>query len=185
MSIILQELAFISCVVVALAWAQWRLSGPVAAFPGPRPVGPIFKIWFVVIWLVGGVLPLAALIYDGGMRGQAGTVWAIAPYVLMFALQIVCEMVMWKRLQSPVWVIVPCLFLPWRLYQCARGLDVADASFTVFALQAMFVLWVINIGVHFTNIPRALRWDFHPKDARFPALADARVIVGNPAGDRK
>jgi hypothetical protein len=41
------------------------------------------------------------------------------------------------------------------------------------------VLWVINIGVHYTNIPNTMRWNRHPADERFPSLNDPRVFVEN------
>ncbi len=164
-----------------LLWAKWRTQGD-AKFPGPAPVGSVFKKWFVVIWLVGGVLPLAAIIWDGLVQGQHLVWLALGPYFLMFIAQIATELFVWRRWQSPVWVIVPCLYLPWRLYQIVVAHELIidyQPLLTALTLDALFVLWAINIGVHFTNIPNTLRWKFHAADSNFPSLEDARVIVGN------
>lgn len=102
-NIAIQEITFLILAGALLVWAQWRLPKPAATFPGPRPVGPVFKVWLVIIWTVGLLLPLLAL----------------------------------------------------------------------------FVLWVINIGAHYTNIPATLRWDYHARDSVFPSLHDPRVFVTN------
>lgn len=186
--IVLQETVFFVLACACLAWAQWRLPKPAARFPGPRPVGPVFKAWLVTIWAVGLVLPLVALVAAGLVGGSTATSLALLPYFAMFVAQVASELLCWKRLGSPVWVIVPCLYLPWRLWQCFRGLEVAaDAPLlTVVTLQALIVLWTINIGVHFTNIPATMRWDHHRRDATFPSLRDPRVFTADaqdpPAG---
>ena len=179
--ILLENAGFLTVALLYVAWAQWRTQGD-ARFPGPAPVGSIFKAWFVVIWLVGILLPLVALVWEG-VIGGADVVWlALGPYLLMFVAQVATEIFTWRRLGSPVWVIVPCLFLPWRLYQVVDAKTILQGQplpITSFALGALFILWLINIGVHFTNIPNAMRWGFHPANAVFPSLKDARVVMGN------
>jgi len=73
-------------------------------------------------------------------------------------------------------------FLPWRLYQVSRGFEVLQEpapALTLTTLYALVVLWVIDIGVHYTNIPATLRWDYHPADRAFPSLRDPRVFVAD------
>jgi hypothetical protein len=172
-SIVWSNLGFLLLAAACMGWAQWRTQ-PGPAFPGPRPVGAAFKIWLVIIWLVGLVLPVVALVVEP----LPATRLALVPYLLMFVLQVVFELLAWKRLRSPVWVIVPCLFLPWRLFQVWQGMQLGPhGSVTELVLDALFVLWVINIGVHYTNIPNTMRWDRHPADARFESLKDPRVFV--------
>ncbi|MCZ8132335.1 MAG: hypothetical protein O9284_13715 [Steroidobacteraceae bacterium] len=62
--VLLQEAAFLAVAIAYVYWAQCRLIVPCAKFPGPRPVGPVFKAWLVVIWVVGLLLPLLALVVD-------------------------------------------------------------------------------------------------------------------------
>lgn len=177
-SVVEQEAVFFVLACACLAWAQWRLPKPCARFPGPRPVGPVFKAWLVTIWLVGLVLPLAALVVDGAIGGSAAAALALLPYLWGVAAQVATELFCWKRWGSPVWVIVPCLYLPWRVWQCFRGLELApDAPLlTTITLYALVVLWVINVGVHYTNIPATLRWDYHRPDSTFASLHDPLVF---------
>ncbi len=177
--IVLQESVFFVLACACLAWAQWRMPAGVAAFPGPRPVGPVFKVWLLVIWGVGLALPLLALAVDAVGARSVPAHLALLPYFAMFFAQVASELFCWKRWRSPVWVLVPCLYLPWRLWQCFRGAEiVADGpALTLFTMWALVVLWVINIGVHYTNIPRTLRWDYHPADTTFPSLHDPRVFT--------
>ena len=174
-TVALANLGFFAFACAILGWAQRRtLPGP--PFPGPGPVGPIFKVWLVVIWVVGLVLPLAALTVDRVPMTRL----AILPYLAMFVAQVATEIFVWKRWRSPVWVMVPCLYLPWRLFQSWWGMQIVSGAGTPFSeatMLALFVLWAINIGVHYTNVVNTLRWSYHPADATFPALRDPRVFV--------
>lgn len=181
-SILAANAAFFVLACLCLAWARWRTGDAVAAFPGPRPVGAWFKRWLLVIWVVGLLLPLATLVIDGAIGGEAWVAWAIAPYLAMFVAQVATELFVWKRWRSPVWVIVPCLYLPWWLYQVQMGLALPlgpGAMLTQVTLYALSVLWIINIGVHLSNIPNTMRWDYHDRDATFPALRDPRVFTAD------
>lgn len=179
-SVLAQNLGFLGSVAIVLLWAKQRL-GRAAPFPGPRPVGPAFKTWLIVIWLIGLALPLAALIYDGFLQSEGRALLAITPYLVMFIGQVVVEIVCWKRLNSPIWVLVPTLFLPWRLFQIYQGLSLIGGPetfpLTYWTLIALFILWTINIGVHFSNIPRHMRWDVHPLDAKFDHLSQPNVFA--------
>lgn len=173
-SLLLTNLGFLLCAVACLGWARWRTRpGPV--FTGPCPVGPAFKGWLINIWLIGLLLPIVALALGWS---DPLTRLALIPYLVMFVAQVLFELMAWKRWGSPIWVIVPCLFLPWRLFQVWQGLSLASPqTLTTLTLWALFVLWVINIGVHFTNIPNTMRWNHHPHDVRFPSLNDPRVFT--------
>lgn len=183
---LLQNAVFFAIASLYVAIGARRTSGT-AAFPGPRPVAIWFKIWLVVIWIVGLALPIAALLNDGMVRGQSNAAIALSAYLGMFVAQVATELWVWRRWRSPIWVIVPCLYLGWRLWQIAWGWQLIakdDAALTRGTLVALFVLWVINIGVHFTNIPLTLRWDHHAKDATFPSLHRA-IPFGKDAQDRR
>jgi hypothetical protein len=173
----LANLGFFAVACAVLGWAQWR-TNPGPPFPGPRPVGRAFKAWLVVIWLVGFLLPLIALMVDGVMGGHRPVRIALGFYLLMFVAQVATEIFVWKRWRSPVWVIVPCLYLPWRLFQAWMGLQAVEGpALSVATLWALVGLWIINIGVHFSNIPNTLRWDAHPSDADFAALRSPNAFA--------
>jgi hypothetical protein len=179
MSWTLQNSVFIVLACACLLWAE-RRTRPGPVFPGPQPVGPMFRAWLIVIWLVGLALPAIALAWDGVVRGEIAVAAALLPYFLTFFAQLATEIFVWKRWRSPVWVIVPCLYLPWRVYQQAIGLALvegAEVPLTRFTLYALLILWIINIGVHYTNIVNTMRWHAHPRDAQFDALRDPRVFT--------
>ena len=129
-------------------------------FTGPRVPWPDwFKLWFKVIWFVGGVLPLVVVIVLL-IQGRGSLAWfAFGPYFVMFAVQIATELTC-IRMGSPAWIAVPCYYLPWRLLQLERGLAVADGTGLLAEgmLWALVALWVINIWVHFSGIPNQMRW---------------------------
>jgi hypothetical protein len=161
-------------------WIGAMRTRDTALFPGPRPPSQWFKIWLVVIWIVGLLLPLYTLVSVGFIDGIQEVRIGLGAYLLMFFAQVATEIFVWKRWRSPIWVIVPCLYLSWRLWQIYWGWTlpgVANSSLAGVTYVALFVLWVINIGVHFTNIPRTLRWDYHPRSATFPSLHDPRVLT--------
>lgn len=151
-----------------------------AVFPGPRPPEPWFKLWLIVIWIVGLVLPIVTLVMVGLWQGKGAVTLGIGAYLIGVFAQIASEVFVWKRWKSPIWVIVPCLYLTWRVWQCVWGLQLLAGQGPVLAevtYWALLVLWVINIGVHFTNIPMTLRWDYHAKSATFPALHNPVVLA--------
>ena len=173
-AVIVANVGFFVFACAILVWAQWR-SEPGPPFPGPGPVGTVFKAWLIVIWVVGLLMPLAAL----AIEWTPAVRLALLPYLATFVLQVATEIFVWKRWRSPVWVLVPCLYLPWRLFQSWLGIDMVDDGGTPVALitmLALFVLWAINIGVHYTNIVNTLRWSHHAADATFPALRSPNVF---------
>lgn len=170
--VVLQNIAFIVFAMSILVWGQARVRHA-PPWPGPRPVGRVFRGWLLVIWLVGFALPVLAIIVDGALGGH-GAVWlALLPYLLMFIVQIAFELFVWKRWRSVVWVLVPCLFLPWRCFQVYVGLatvwPMEGLVLTKLTLVALLVLWLINIGVHYTGIALNLRWDLQ-RDGEFEAI---------------
>ncbi len=161
--LLLENLMFfaIASVILIVGIKRYPNARP---FPGPVTPWPAwFKVWFKVIWVVGFLLPIIALVGWGLIAGETITLLALAPYFIMFFLQIGSEQYIWKKHQSPIWVIVPCLYLPWRVWQCVRGLETieprADLFFVEYTLWALLILWIINVGVHYTGIPASMRWN--------------------------
>ncbi len=162
-TLLFENLIFFTIATLILAVGIKRYPGA-RPFPGPVTPWPAwFKVWFKVIWVVGFLLPILILVGWGGVAGESIVWLAIGPYFLLFFLQIGTEQVIWKKYQSPMWVAVPCLYLPWRVWQCVRGLETidprTDLAFVEYTLWALLILWIINIGVHFTGIPASMRWN--------------------------
>ncbi len=177
--VVIQNIAFIVFAAGILLWGQARVRHA-PPWPGPRPVGKVFRVWLLVIWLVGFALPVLAMVVDGALGGQT-VVWrALIPYLLMFMVQIGFELFVWKRWRSVVWVLVPCLFLPWRCFQVYVGLvtvwPLEGLVLTKLTLVALLLLWLINIGVHYTGIALNLRWDLQ-RDGDFEAISGVGDLV--------
>lgn len=79
----------------------------------------------------------------------------------MLGLQIVSEIVV-KNYQSPIWVTVPCLYLPYRFLQLYQGIELVSVESNLiwvkYILILELVLWIFNYGVHLSQLPRLLRW---------------------------
>jgi hypothetical protein len=115
-----------------------------------------------VVLVVGVVLPLIALILSGIWWGDTRVVIAIAPYFLMLGFQILSESVTINRFHSCVWVIIPCLYLPYRIWQLHTGLILLNGGELMLIrnlLRLEIGLWIFNYGVHLSQLPRLLRWD--------------------------
>lgn len=178
---LLQNLGFFALASLYV-WIGAKRTAGTTPFPGPRPPADWFKSWLIVIWLVGLMLPLGTLIWAGLVQGQDQVTIGLGAYLIMVFTQIGTEIFVWKRWKSPIWVIIPCLYLTWRVWQCVWGLHILEGEGSVIVTVtyiALLVLWIINIGVHFTNIPMTLRWDYHPKSATFPALHNPIVLAEN------
>lgn len=178
--VVAQNIAFLAFAVIILVWAQGRIRHA-PPWPGPRPVGRVFRWWLLVIWLVGFLLPVLAIVFDGVLGGQSEAWLVMLPYLLMFVAQIGYELFVWKRWRSVVWVLVPCLFLPWRLFQIHVGLltvmPLEGLLLTKVTLVALLVLWLINIGVHYSGIALNLRWD-QQRDGNFEAISGVGDLMG-------
>lgn len=158
--LLFENAAFFVFTLPGLIWG-WQRYRDRPRFPGPITPWPAwFKVWFKVIWMVGALGPLLVFIWLA-VRGQFGlAAMALGPYFVMFAVQIGTELTC-IRLGSPIWVAVPCFYLPWRLIQLERGLEVARAGadpLLTTTIWALIVLWLINIWVHFSGMPNQMRW---------------------------
>ncbi len=166
---LLHNLGF-AVIASVIVWICALRSRGTAPFPGPTPIGLRFRAWLVVIWLVGFGLPLVTVIRDGVLGSRAALTAALVAYFVMFFAQIGTELACWKGGRTTAWVIVPCLYLPWRLWQIYWGASVSAVDSTPLSSltwAALFVLWVINVGVHYTGIPLSMRWDHHAIDKRW------------------
>jgi len=144
---------------VFVGWV-WRHSKP---FSIPQPLPTWFYVWLNIVLVVGLVLPLLAMLLWGVWWGQRSVLQAIGPYFIMLGLQILSESVTLNRFHSCVWVTIPCLYLPYRIWQLYSGLTILShegASIWVQRLLlAEIVLWIFNYGVHLSQLPRLLRWE--------------------------
>jgi hypothetical protein len=162
LNLLWENLIFLVLVTSFLLWVGWvwRESKP---FSLPQPLPSWFKAWLLIVLTVGVLLPLIALVWWGFWLGKTGVVVVFAPYFLMLGFQILSESVTINRFQSCVWVMIPCLYLPYRIWQLHSGLTLlsgeSELIWVRYLLRLEIGLWIFNYGVHLSQLPRLLRWD--------------------------
>jgi hypothetical protein len=157
-------LVLVTSFLVFVGWV-WRESKP---FTLPQPLPTWFKTWLFVVLVVGVLLPAIALGLWGIWWQHTSVVVAIAPYFLMLGLQILSESVAINRFHSCVWVTIPCLYLPYRIWQLHAGLTLLSSESELMLVRNLLRLemglWIFNYGVHLSQLPRLLRWDVQTRD---------------------
>lgn len=143
---------------------MWRHSKP---FSIPQPLPSWFKLWLSIVLVVGVILPLFAMLYWGVWQAQQSVLQVLLSYFVMLGLQILSESVIAKRFQSCIWVTIPCLYLPYRIWQLYSGLTLLSLEDGVTWVQRILIveiiLWIFNYGVHLSQIPKLMRWETLPE----------------------
>lgn len=170
LNIILENLLFLAVTTSILVFVgrEWRNSKPFS-IPQPRPRW--YKTWSRIVLVVGVALPLLALILWAGWFSHKSVVQVLIPYFVMLGFQILSEIVALRRFKSCVWVLIPCIYLPYRIWQLLTGAMLIGFESGLVGVQRLLyletVLWVFNYGVHLSQIPRFLRWEREPQSNFF------------------
>ncbi|WP_016952891.1 hypothetical protein [Anabaena sp. PCC 7108] len=140
--------------------AAWKHAKP---YTLPEPLPGWFKIWFGTIQLGGIVLPLIVMLLWGVLWGYTLVLTLLAWYFVMLGLQIFSEILTLRRFQTVVWVMVPYIYLPYRIWQLYEGLNLlaseTDLVWVRNLLVFEIVLWTLNYALDVTQLPRLLRWE--------------------------
>ena len=143
--------------LVVVGWA-WRQSKPYSL---PQPLPEWFKVWFLTVQVVGGLLPLLAMLLWGVWWGYSSVLTVLIPYFVMLGLQILSEIVTLRQFHSVVWVMVPYLYLPYRVWQLYEGLTLLSPASELMWVQNLLlieiVLWTLNYALDLSQLPRLLR----------------------------
>lgn len=157
--LLLENAVFVAIATGFLAIAGWAWRD-LPAFQLPKPLPAWFKYWFGAVQFLGVLPPLLAL---GWCWWQGEGLWVQLwlAYFALLALQILAEVLALRRYQSTVWVMVPYLYVPYRLWQLAEGWGIA-ADQTCWAMQALCaaegLLWALNYLLDLAQLPRLFRW---------------------------
>lgn len=133
----------------------WRSAKP---FTIPQPLPNWFRVWLSIVLIVGIALPIVALAYWGVWLGDRAVMTVIVSYLAILGLQILSESVTLNRFHSCIWVTIPCVYLPYRVWQLHRGLLITENPQVQLFLWLEIVLWIFNYGVHLSQLPRLLAW---------------------------
>ena len=162
----LENLLFLAIATsfTAIAHLAWRDLKP---FTLPDPLPDWFKIWFGTVQVVGVVIPLLAMFLWGVWWGYTSVLTVFIPYFVMLGLQILFEILTLRRFQSVVWVMVPYLYLPYRIWQLYEGLTIlspeSDLIWIRYLLIVEIVLWTGNYALDLAQLPRLFRWELQEK----------------------
>ena len=156
-TIIIQNLVFLLVTTAFLFIVGWRWK-EAKPFDLPLPLPIWFKSWLSVVLLIGVLLPVIVL---GLVWNQSVICLTLISYLVMLGLQILAERIAINQFHSCVWVMIPCLYLPYRIWQLYQGLTLL--SFEELWLQRLLWLeiglWIFNYFVHLSQLPRLLRWE--------------------------
>ncbi len=140
---------------VLVGWA-WRDAKP---YTLPQPLPDWFKVWFLAVQIGGGGLPLLALIWSL-WHGHSNLMVILVSYFVMLGLQILSESISLRWFQSVVFVMVPYLYLPYRIWQLYQGMMLLGSNDQLFQnlLLAEIGLWTLNYALDLSQLPRLLHW---------------------------
>ena len=159
---LLENLLFfiLSTAFLILAGWYWRNAKPYS-LPESRPSW--FKIWFLSVQILGGLVPLIALILWGFLWTDTTVIAIFASYLLMLGLQILAEFLSLRRFATVVWVMIPYLYVPYRVWQLYEGLNLLENTSDLMAVKVILTLnigvWVINYCLDLAQLPFLFRWE--------------------------
>jgi hypothetical protein len=160
--LLLENLLFVlfaTFFLVVVGWA-WR---DVKPFNLPEPLPGWFKIWFGTVQLLGGLLPLLVMLLWGGLWGYTSVLTVLGWYFVMLGLQILSEVLTLRKFHNVVWVMVPYLYLPYRLWQLYEGLTILGSASELLWIRYLLVLeiviWTGNYALDLSQLPRLFRWE--------------------------
>lgn len=148
----------ISTGFLAITARSWQ---KVQTFQLPKPLPGWFKVWFGSVQFLGIVPPAIALGWSV-WQGIPNVWQVLTAYFVMLVVQVISEYLTLRQLQSVIWVMVPYLYVPYRLWQLWEGVLLTasqqDLSWLQLLLIGEIVVWGINYLLDLAQLPRLLRW---------------------------
>ncbi len=81
----------------------------------------------------------------------------------MLGWQILSESLTLKQFRSVVWVMVPYLYVPYRIWQLYEGLTILSPTSELVWIRNLLlveiVLWSVNYALDLAQLSRLLRWE--------------------------
>ncbi|GAA6622238.1 hypothetical protein [Scytonema sp. NUACC26] len=143
---------------ILIGWA-WRNAKP---YDLPKPLPGWFRIWFLTMQIGGIILPLVGLVWVI-WQGYFNAAIVLVSYFVMLVLQILSESLSLRWFHSFVFVMIPYLYLPYRVWQLYQGLmllnSVSELEWIRNLLLIEIVLWTGNYALDLSQLPRLVRWE--------------------------
>ncbi|GAX38353.1 hypothetical protein [Nodularia sp. NIES-3585] len=149
---------------IVVGWA-WKHAKPYII---PQPLPRWFKFWFSTVQILGVFLPLVVMVLWGVFWGYTAVLSVFTWYFVMLGLQILCESISLRLFHSVVWVMIPYLYVPYRIWQMYEGLTLLGSVSQLWWIQNVLVLeillWTANYALNVSQLPRLFSWEF-PKNS--------------------
>ncbi|MBW4558796.1 MAG: hypothetical protein KME59_23330 [Trichormus sp. ATA11-4-KO1] len=146
-------------VVVGWAWKHTKL------FSIPKLLPGWFALWFGSVQILGGLLPLVVMLLWGVLWGYASVLSILSWYFVMLALQILSETISVRLFHNVAWVMIPYLYVPYRVWQMYEGLTLLGSASELFWVKNLFfleiLLWIVNYALDLSQLPRLFRWEIN------------------------
>ncbi|OUL19320.1 hypothetical protein [Nostoc sp. 106C] len=143
---------------VVVGWL-WRNANPMIL---PKPLLGWYKIWFSTVQIGGIVLPLIVMLLWGVVWSYSSVLTVLLWYFIMLGLQILFESITLRQFQSVTWVMVPYLYLPYRIWQLYEGLTLVGSEPELIWVRNLLlleiVLWTANYALDVSQLPRLFNW---------------------------
>ncbi|OUL27109.1 hypothetical protein BV378_10570 [Nostoc sp. RF31YmG] len=143
---------------VVVGWL-WRNAKPISL---PKPLPGWFKVWFGTVQIGGIVLPLIVMLLWGVLWGYNSVLTVLLWYFMMLGLQILSESVTLRKFHSITWIMVPYIYVPYRIWQLYEGLTIVGAEPELMWVQNLLlleiVLWTANYALNVSQLPRLFSW---------------------------
>ncbi len=151
--------------LIVVGWA-WKHAKP---YRIPEPLPKWFKLWFSTVQILGVFLPLLVMVLWGVLWGYTSVLTVIAWYFVMLGLQILSESISVKLFNSVIWVMVPYLYVPYRIWQMYEGLTLLGSANQLWWVQNLLILeiilWTGNYALNVSQLPRLLGWELTQESA--------------------
>ncbi len=143
---------------VVVGWVN-RHASPMSV---PEPLPGWYKVWFGTMQVGGILLPLVVMLLWGILWGYHSVLTVLVWYFVMLGLQILSESVTLRQFHSVTWVMVPYLYLPYRIWQLYEGLKLVGSEPELMWVRNLLlleiVLWTGNYALDVSQLPRLFRW---------------------------
>lgn len=138
----------------------WKNAKP---YTLPLPFPSWYKWWLLPVQILGGLLPLPVMLLWGLWWQHQNVVLVIGWYYIILVLQILTEIWTLRKLQNVVWVMVPYIYLPYRLWQLYEGFTLLSSEPNVLWVRYFLIfellLWLGNYVIDVSQLPRLFRWE--------------------------
>jgi hypothetical protein len=99
--------------------------------------------------------------------GYTGLFTVLVSYFLMLGLQILTTSIALRQFHHVVWVMIPYLYVPDRLWQMYDGLQLLDSTNQVWWIENLLILeiclWSGNYLINLSQLPRLWLWEIKEK----------------------